>query len=153
MAANLLLIKALQRFWRFRRGLTMGAQAVVLDEARRVLLVRHGYQKGWFFPGGGVEKMETVLQALERELAEEVGIRMTRPPQLLGLYANFKVFPSDHVALFMVRDWQQDRVPAPTFEIPEHRFFSADAIPCDATEGTKRRIAEVFAGAPKGDTW
>jgi ADP-ribose pyrophosphatase YjhB (NUDIX family) len=153
MARNYLLIKALQRYWRLKRGLTMGAQAIVTDEHKRVLLVRHGYQDGWFFPGGGVEKGETVEEALARELDEEVGIRMTGRPELFGIYANFAVFPNDHVALFLVRAWEQETAPAPTFEIPEQRFFTVDAVPGNVTPGTSRRIAEVFRSAPKSKTW
>ena len=39
------------KFWQTRaRVVTMGAQALVVDNERRVLLVRHGYRKGWHFP-------------------------------------------------------------------------------------------------------
>jgi ADP-ribose pyrophosphatase YjhB (NUDIX family) len=153
MVTNVVLVKTLQRYWRLTRGLTMGVQAAVLDRERRVLLVRHGYQPGWHFPGGGVEKGETVASALARELEEEVGVALSRPPELFGLYANFRSFPGDHIVLFVARKWRQDRVPPPNAEIREQGFFTAGALPEKTTDATRRRIAEVLDGVPRSETW
>jgi 8-oxo-dGTP pyrophosphatase MutT (NUDIX family) len=153
MSTHGVIIKMLQRYWRFARGLTMGAQAVVIDESGRILLVRHSYRPGWFFPGGGVEKGETVVDALRRELAEETGIVPTAPPQLFGLYANFDAFPGDHIALFVVREWRQGEAPKRNREIVEQGFFAPDALPDTVSAGTRRRLAEVLAGGATSAIW
>ena len=72
---------------------------------------------------------------------------------LFGIYANFASFPGDHIALFVVRDWRQQRVPLPNMEIREQGFFSADVLPDQTTNGTRRRVAEVLRGAPRSESW
>lgn len=148
------LIRRLMHFyWRFSRGVTLGARAMVIDGSGRVFLVKHSYVDGWHLPGGGVETGETFLTALTRELAEEGNILMTGPPLLHGVFFNQRASRRDHVALFIVRDFRQDAMPAPNYEIIEHGFFSTDALPDGVTRATRARIAEVFGGAAVSELW
>ena len=53
--------------------------AIVLDERRRLLVVRRGQEPGrglWSVPGGRVEPGESDAVALVREVAEETGLRV-----------------------------------------------------------------------------
>jgi ADP-ribose pyrophosphatase YjhB (NUDIX family) len=145
--------RALRPWWRLTRGLTLGAQGVVVDARSHVLLVRHGYRPGWFFPGGGVERNETLRIALARELEEETGVIPTGQPVLHGLFSNTDNFPGDHIALFIVREWEQPRVPSANAEIAEHGFFAVDDVPAGTDAGTRRRLAELFNDAELSDKW
>jgi ADP-ribose pyrophosphatase YjhB (NUDIX family) len=135
------------------RIVTLGVQGVVADRDRRVLLVRHGYRDGWHFPGGGVERNETVAAAVTRELLEETGIVPEEEPRLIGIFAHFDDFPGDHIVLFSVDKWARPRVPAPNAEIVEQHFFALDALPAATSPGTRRRLQEMFAGAPVAEAW
>jgi len=144
-----LLTPVFRAWWRFRRPMTLGVRALICDETGRVLLVRHTYAEGWHFPGGGVEKGETALGALLREVAEEGGAEATAAPVLIGFYSNRANFPNDHIALYRF-DALRSCAPADGNEIAERGFFARDALPEGATAGTRRRLAEIFDGAPVG---
>jgi ADP-ribose pyrophosphatase YjhB (NUDIX family) len=139
-------------WWRMRRSMTLGVRGIALDEAGRVLLVRHTYAKGWHFPGGGVEHGETAPDALMREMAEEGGVTIEGAPELIGIYSNHSVFPNDHIVLYRAPRWRPCP-PAEGHEIAERGFFPLDALPQDATRGTRRRVAELYAGAEPSAVW
>jgi 8-oxo-dGTP pyrophosphatase MutT (NUDIX family) len=140
-------------YWRFARGMTLGVRAVVLDRDGRVFLVQHSYVSGWHLPGGGVETGETFGEALRRELVEEGRIEMLSEPALHGLFFNRHVSRRDHVAVYVVTDFKQDRLPEPNREIVACGFFDAAALPAETTEGTRLRIAEVLEGKARIATW
>ncbi len=145
--------RAFHLYWRMARGMTLGVRGVVLDDDNKVFLVRHSYVSGWHLPGGGVEVGETFLEALRRELVEEGRIELTGEPVLHGLFFNGHVSRRDHVAVYVVRQFRQDRLPKPNHEIIECGFYAAGALPADTTRGTRLRIAEVLDGMAPTATW
>ncbi len=140
-------------YWRFARGMTLGVRAVVLDPDNRVFLVKHSYVLGWHLPGGGVEVGETFTDALRRELKEEGEIDLAGDAVLHGIFLNSHVSRRDHVAVYIVRQFSQERLPEPNHEIIATGFFESAALPEGTTQGTRTRIAEVLQGKPRITTW
>ena len=144
--------RAFQVWWRLRRPMTLGVRGLVRDSDSRVLLVKHTYTPGWHFPGGGVERGESIETALVRETLEETGV-VVEDMRLFGLYTHFDVFPGDHIAVFKVERWRQPQVPAPNSEIAEQGFFPLDALPSGTTPQTRSRIAELLQQTPRSSAW
>ena len=69
------------------------AVGVIYDPKQGYFICRraiHQHQGGkWEFPGGKVELEETVQQALQRELQEEIGINVTAAEPLLVIEHNY----------------------------------------------------------------
>lgn len=147
-----LLLLMMQPWFRLRRGMTLGVRAAIFDDQNRVFLVRHSYAPGWLFPGGGVERGETIYDALKREIAEEGGIILEEAPVFHGLFSNEEKFRGDHIACFVIhkyrrQDWK------PTIEIKETGFFPVTDLPEGTTGGTRRRIAEITSGGIPPAHW
>ena len=135
------------------RPMTLGVRAVVFDAQQRVMLVRHTYISGWYFPGGGVEVGETSLEALMRELREEAALEITDQPQWHGLFFNAHASKRDHVGLYIVRHFRDLGPRLPDREIAEARFFALDALPDDLAYGHQRRLDEILNGLPPNAEW
>jgi len=125
---------------------------VMLTQNGQVLLVRQTYMPGWFMPGGGVKRGETLEQAARREAYEEIGAQMGALT-LLGAYTHFGEYKSDHNVLFHCTDFtfsgKQDG------EIAEVRFFPFDALPDGLLTGHRRRLEEYHKGVdiPQFGEW
>lgn len=141
-------------YFLLRRPMTLGVRGLVHDEtSNSVFLIRHTYVPGWQLPGGGVELGETMLEALERELAEEGNVSLTGPPELRSLHFNRQASRRDHVALYLIRKFSWPGSKLPDREIAEAGFFPLDGLPEATTPATRRRIAEVLGGEPASPFW
>ena len=143
----------LRLYWRVSRPLTAGVRGMVFDGDGRVLLVRHTYIPGWYLPGGGVERGETMAGSLRRELEEEAGVTLTGEARLHGVYANFREFKSDHVALYVVSPGTYEREVRRSLEIAEYGFFPPDALPEGTSGATRARIEEISKGLTPPAMW
>lgn len=145
--------RAFQAWWRMQRPMTLGVRGVVVDDQGRVLLLRHTYTPGWHMPGGGIERGETALESIQRELLEEAGVDAAPADlRLASIHANHAFFPNDHVLLFRVDRWRQVEA-TQRGEIAETGFFDPLAPPEGTTAGTRRRLAEIFGGQPVSGDW
>ncbi len=124
------------------RPKTLGVRVMLIQNGQ-VLLVRQTYLPGWFMPGGGVKRSETLEEAARREAREEVGAEM-KDLKLVGAYTNFQDFKSDHNLLFLCTEFTLSG--KPDREIAEVRFFPLDALPGNIWPGHRLRLEEYRAG-------
>jgi 8-oxo-dGTP pyrophosphatase MutT (NUDIX family) len=146
------LVRLLHVYFAFSRGMTLGVRAACFDAEGRVFLVRHTYVPGWHLPGGGVERGETGIAALAKELREEGNLEMTSSPSLFHIYFNGRISGRDHVLLYRV-DVVQTAPRGADREIAECGFFDPASLPDGATEATRRRLAELSGEADLSHHW
>jgi 8-oxo-dGTP pyrophosphatase MutT (NUDIX family) len=134
--------------------MTLGVRAAVENASGQVFLVRHTYVKGWYMPGGGIERGEPAIEALRRELVEEGGINLIGMPELVGFYSNHQVFRNDHVLLYRVAHGAWHATEATAFgEIAETAWVDPTSPPEDATPGTRQRLAEIYGDQGASPYW
>jgi 8-oxo-dGTP diphosphatase len=127
--------------WPERR---IGAAAVILDHAGRVLLVHHSYGAlDWQLPGGASEPGESIVETAVRELREETGLEGV-PESLTGIYWN----PDRDAHHFVFRcRCRDDREPVPNSpEISECGYWLAEDPPRPISDFTLRRIQDGLSG-------
>lgn len=139
-------------YWLYRlylflvRPLTLGVRVMMIRDGD-VLLLRQSYMKGWFMPGGGVKRGESLEQAARREAREEVGADL-KSLSLFGAYSNFTEWKSDHNILFLSDRF--DLIGSHDHEVAELRFFPLNRLPAGLWPGHRRRLEEYRSSVRRG---
>jgi len=78
------------------KNIRIRVAAIILNKKNEILLVNHRKNKKsyWLFPGGGVEYGETFVEALKRELKEELSLDKVSVGELIFL--NDTIYPDGH---------------------------------------------------------
>jgi len=119
--------------------------AIIVDKTGQILLVRHTYLTGWSLPGGGVKRKETILEAIKRELKEELDLDCLSDPELIGpALLSAHESRSVHNNVFLVTDWERNSDRVQKLEIEEVGFFDVESLPEGTIGGTRRRIDEYL---------
>ncbi|MBS0358494.1 MAG: NUDIX domain-containing protein [Proteobacteria bacterium] len=149
----------LQLLWKIKNKLlqlfsfkTVGARALLIQE-EKILLVKHTYHRHWYIVGGTVDKGESTLETLRRELQEEVGAILLETPQLLGVYHNTYEKRDDYVAVYVAKHFKIETQEKLSPEIAEIKWFLLNALPTDISPGSQRRITEYLEMKIPSDKW
>ncbi|KTD25742.1 MULTISPECIES: NUDIX domain-containing protein [Legionella] len=129
---------------------SVGARSLVIREGK-VLLIKHTYGLGWYTIGGAVDRGETPVQAIQRELLEEVGITCLALPKLFGVYHSNHEKRDDYIVFYLVE--QFEKKPVRSFEILDEQWFDLKNLPQEVTPATKRRIEEYMGKRAIDERW
>lgn len=141
-----------QIWHKINRPMTLGVRVAAFNAQGEVFLVKHTYVDGWHFPGGGVERNQTMLQAMHDEIREEGNLTCVSDPKIIGMYHNRNYSNRDHVALYSCQV-EQDEMKPPDMEIAESGFFNIDELPEGTTKASIARLAEIKGEQPISEVW
>ena len=128
--------------WLVHHKFIIGVSGVILDDQKRILLLRHRYWKpgSWGLPSGYAEQREKLEEALCRELREETGYRI-QVRALLRLVSGYKLrIEVSYVGTLIGGDLRLDPK-----EVIEARFFSIDELPEGLLPSHRDIIALAFS--------
>ena len=142
------LLPARLRRWSMRAThtrFTVTAGAVIFNDAGQVLLLKHRFRvgSGWGLPGGFLEPGEQPLDALKRELREEIGMEV-ESAKIFVARSFGKPRQVEVLYLCRANSHAKPQTMPQTIEVERAEWFSIDSLP-DGLPRDQRRLVERAA--------
>jgi 8-oxo-dGTP diphosphatase len=120
---------------------TVTAGALIFNPDGKILLLKHRFRagSGWGLPGGFLEAGEQPLDALRRELREELALEI----QDVEIFTS-RSFRKPKQVEVLFRGRADEPVTPRTMEVERAEWFSLDALP-DGLPRDQRRLVEQAA--------
>lgn len=125
------------------------ADAAIVDDDGRLMLIRRADNGLWAMPGGGLDVGETAAEGAVREALEESGVA-SEPVALAGIWdSRYCGSVTRHhlyqiVVLCRPLAEQPDGPPSHAHEVLGSGWFAAAELPADLDPGHATRIPHVF---------
>jgi 8-oxo-dGTP diphosphatase len=135
-----------------KQAIKTSVVACIIDEQQRVLLTRRCIEPFcglWVMPGGKIDHGEPLLEALHREVREEVGIEV-QVEGLLDVYEHVAVGERrDHYVILYYRARPlSTQLQVNTSEVTEAHWVSVETFGSYATTpGTRHILAQLYPEA------
>jgi len=120
---------------------TVTAGAIIFNRAGQILVLKHRFRagSGWGLPGGFLERGEQPIDALRRELREELGLEI----EDVEIFAS-RSFRKPKQVEVLFRGRADGPVKPRTMEVERAEWFSPDALP-EGMPRDQRRLVEQAA--------
>ncbi|MDW5330554.1 NUDIX hydrolase [Plantactinospora sp. KLBMP9567] len=122
-------------------GHSVSVAAVVVNDRTQILVIRRRDNGRWEPPGGVLERGESIIDGLRREVREETGLEI-EPERLTGIYQNM---PRGIVALVF-----RARVAGgqlhPTEEATRVEWWARDRVSSHMAEAYAIRVLDALSG-------
>jgi ADP-ribose pyrophosphatase YjhB (NUDIX family) len=131
-------------YWFVTRPKAHGVHAAVFDTVGRLILVRHTYGAGWRLPGGGMKRGESPLEAIRRELREDIGMSGHGTVRLAVTLEHRPEYRRGIAHIFVFED--AVLAPRQSLEIEETGAFPINAVPPGTSPLTLRLLSAIADG-------